>query len=150
MKNSRRRKTAGHGPGLDISSLIDVSFLLLIFFLVASTIQRSEADLNTVFATDQPSQPVADPYEIDIRLHTDGRISVDGEVVEPATDSRRVPNLKNRLAEVNQLTDLADFEEKLAIIVADDNARHQRFVDILNALTEARITNITISGFSDS
>ena len=33
-------------PGLDISSLIDVCFLLLIYFLVTTTIQPREQDLR--------------------------------------------------------------------------------------------------------
>ncbi|QQL43946.1 biopolymer transporter ExbD [Sulfuriroseicoccus oceanibius] len=33
-------------PGLDISSLIDVSFLLLIYFLVTTTLKPKEVDLG--------------------------------------------------------------------------------------------------------
>ena len=35
-------------PVLDISPLIDVAFLLLIYFLVTTTLQKSEADLSLV------------------------------------------------------------------------------------------------------
>lgn len=41
-----QRKFKTDDPKLDLSSLVDVSFLLLIFFLVATSIVRTEKDLT--------------------------------------------------------------------------------------------------------
>jgi biopolymer transport protein ExbD len=55
-------------PGLDISSLIDVCFLLLIYFLVTSTITPRESDLGMALPAANPSteQPEIEPLFIRI------------------------------------------------------------------------------------
>jgi biopolymer transport protein ExbD len=55
-------------PALDISSLIDVCFLLLIYFLVTSTIKPRESDLGMALPAANPSteQPDIDPLFIKI------------------------------------------------------------------------------------
>ena len=133
----KRRLPFEETPSLDISSLVDISFLLLIFFLVTSTIQKSEADLTTTLAGEQQSGPSEPPQTIDINLEKDGIIRVDGEI---ATD------LLSRLQERANLAKLTD-SKQLAVIIADDEAPHQRLVDILDALTAAEIQTITLNGF---
>ena len=61
----RRRKYSperAKDPELDISSLVDVAFLLLIYFLVTSTLKKDETDLSiilpTSIPTDNPDPPV--------------------------------------------------------------------------------------------
>ena len=43
-------------PELDISSLIDVSFLLLIYFIVTSTLQKRETDLGITLPSTVPTE----------------------------------------------------------------------------------------------
>ncbi len=45
-RHHRYETTESMDPALDISSLIDVCFLLLVYFLVTSTIQPRETDLQ--------------------------------------------------------------------------------------------------------
>lgn len=59
---SRQRKHNGEkstGSMLDVSSLIDVCFLLLIYFLVTSTILPPESDLGMK----PPAQDCAEPVK---------------------------------------------------------------------------------------
>ena len=53
-------------PALDMSSLIDVSFLLLIYFLVTSTLEPRESDLSMEMPTDsgKASSIQIDPLKI--------------------------------------------------------------------------------------
>ena len=46
MKSKRRVSYLQEAPGLDISSLIDVCFLLLIYFIVSTSIKASEQDVS--------------------------------------------------------------------------------------------------------
>lgn len=138
-------------PELDISSLIDVSFLLLIYFLVTSTLRKEETDLSIIL----PSQvPTESPDEIDpmiIKVEADGSITLDGTPVSGSPNSSkpdRLPALRERLKEYKEL---ADSSENIAMVIvaADDAGKTQRFIDVINALASVKIKNITMTGFSD-
>lgn len=131
-------------PTLDISSLVDVSFLLLVFFLVTSTIQRSEADLSTSLAGE--GSRGAQAFSIDINLDKEGIIRVDGEIVDQPGAEVGAPMLIQRLEENVRLAKMTN-SPQLAVIVADDVAPHQRLVDIMDALTATEVTTITLNGF---
>ena len=134
-----------------MSSLIDVSFLLLIYFLVTSTLEPKEADLGITMPTSQ-SEGSAKP-EIDqmtVEVNSSGHIVLNDEVLDTDPEVREVPLLLDRLktyAESARLTD----SKPMVIIAADDAAKGQRFVDVLNALADKSvgINNVTITGFKE-
>jgi len=138
-------------PALDMSSLIDVSFLLLIYFLVTSTLDPKEADLGMTMPTSESSS--ATDIEIDqmtVEVNSSGHIVLNEEVLDTDADNRDVPLLLDRLrtyAESARLTD----SQPMVIIAADDAAQGQRFVDVLNALADpdVDIRNVTITGFEE-
>jgi biopolymer transport protein ExbD len=143
MKKNRRL-IEDEAPGLDISSLVDVSFLLLVFFLVTSTIQRSEADLASKLGGNPLLSDGVEPYMIEIDLDKEGVIRVDGDVVDGAGSSA----LSGRLKEIVELARLADVEP-LAVIRADDDAPHQRLIDIVDAMKARGIKDMTLDGFAE-
>lgn len=90
----RKRTHAGRQPiSLQMTSMIDIVFLLLVFFILTFRIVAAEGDLNLVM----PRQSAAGPPPIDdlpitltVKLGADGsgelsRLSIDGKVLE-ATD----------------------------------------------------------------
>lgn len=138
-------------PELDMSSLIDVSFLLLIYFLVTSTLDPKEADLGMTMPTSQSDGSAE--VEIDqmtINVNSSGHIVVNEEVLDSDVESREVPVLLDRLSTYAESARLTD-SEPMVIIAADDAAKGQRFVDVLNALAHETvgISNVTISGFNE-
>ncbi len=129
-------------PILDISSLIDVSFLLLIYFLVTSTLEPRESDLSMELPTDSgPSSNIkVDPLKI--RLTQSGEISIADQVM--VDDSM----MESELDRYKALTD-ATGNKPLVIVSADDEAKQQRFIDLMNALARVGITTVTLSGFKE-
>lgn len=137
-------------PKADIASLIDVSFLLLIYFLVTSTLQKKETDLGMVLPSNQPASTAN--FEIDpmtIKIDALGQILVNKEAVEPAGDNRKLPQLLERLTSYRTLAD-ASGQKPIVIIAADDTAKQQRFIDVINVLAEVKITSVTITGFQNN
>lgn len=133
-----------------MSSLIDVSFLLLIYFLVTSTLDPKEADLGMTMPTSSGSGAAVEIDQMTIEVNGTGHIVLNDEVLDTDAESREVPLLLDRLrtyAESARLTD----SEPLVIIAANDAAKGQRFIDVLNALADpdVDITNVTITGFTD-
>ena len=128
------------GAGVDISSLIDVSFLLLIYFLTTSTLEPRESDLSMELPTDtgKASSIQIDPLKV--RLTQGGQISIADQVV--ADDKA----MEAELDRYKQLTDATN-KKPLVIVSADDEAKQQRFIDLMNALARVGITTVTLSGF---
>lgn len=147
----RRQVTEEADPELDMSSLIDVSFLLLIYFLVTSSLDPKEADLGMTMPTNNSSGSAE--VEIDqmtVEVNSSGHIVLNDEVLDTDPATREVPMLLDRLrtyAESARLTD----SKPMVIIAADDASKGQRFIDVLNALADkdVGISNVTITGFTE-
>lgn len=149
MSRRKRQVVEDEDPGLDMSSLIDVSFLLLVYFIATSSLEPKEADLSMTMPSSSgaPSADVGvDPMSITVNAL--GGVEVDGEVIDSDVNDRYLPNLLDRLRTYAKGARVID-EEPVVIISSDDAANSQRFVDVLNALSDekVRIENVTISGF---
>ncbi|MFO1486639.1 MAG: biopolymer transporter ExbD [Verrucomicrobiaceae bacterium] len=127
-------------PGLDISSLIDVSFLLLIYFLVTSTLEPRESDLSMEMPTDSGKASSIQIDPLKINLTAAGQVTIADQVM--ADDAQ----MESELDRYKQLTDATN-KKPLVIVTSDDEAKQQRFIDLMNALAKVGITTITLSGF---
>lgn len=148
----RRITTADENPTLDMSSLIDVSFLLLIYFIVTSTLDPKESDIGMTLPVPPGGVPL-EPMDIDlmrIEVDSQGQILVNEELLDTNPESREVPLLLDRLATYADAARVMD-SEPVVIVEADDAAKGQRFVDVLNALAhdKVKITKVTIPGFTE-
>ncbi|MEM9283672.1 MAG: biopolymer transporter ExbD [Verrucomicrobiota bacterium] len=148
---SRNKAPKEEDPTLDMSSLIDVSFLLLIYFLVTSTLDPKEADLGMTMPTSTSSGST--DVEIDqmtVEVNASGHIVLNEEVLDTDPTNREVPLLLDRLKTYAESAALTD-SEPMVIIAADDAAKGQRFIDVLNALADegVGIDKVTISGFKE-
>lgn len=118
LDRPHRRKT-----GIDVTSLIDVVFLLLIFFVVTSTfLERPGIDLTLPEAG---SAPVAAREELTVRLGSDGTTWVGGVAVEPAA---LADSLSARLE--REGTDRV-------VLEADERVPHGRVVEAMDAARRA-------------
>ena len=137
-------------PGLDMSSLIDVSFLLLIYFLVTSTIDPKETDLGmTLPTTTALPQTEVKMDQLTITINTEGHILVGDDVYDTDPNDRDVPLLSAKVSEYSQGAKMSN-EEPIVVVSADDASKSQRFVDVLNALAKHGIKNVTITGFVEN
>lgn len=141
---------ADSAGAMDISSLVDICFLLLIYFIVTSVIQPAERDLPFGVPTQQGDDPVAvfDPYLITIDeagaiASGQGfeRIPLDAD---PSV--RELPLLVSNIKLYMAGAEAAD-EDCVVVIDADGQATSQRVIDVLNALAGLDIDKVT---FRDS
>ena len=136
-------------PGLDMSSMIDVSFLLLIYFLVTSTLDPKEADLGMTLPTTDVSSP--SDVEIDqltIKVEDSGLIMVNDAPLDSDPNSRDVPLLFDNLKQYVTTAKMLG-SKPVVVIDAGDQSKSQRFIDVLNTLAheEIDIKNVTLTGF---
>lgn len=140
-------------PGLDISSLIDVCFLLLIYFLVTSTLIPRESDLGMALPAANPDptqQPDIDPMFI--RIEANGTIYTGVGASQQPMDTdvtvRDVPRLRAQLDMYASAARAAN-STPLVQIYADGGATQQRVIDVLNALAGVNINTVTFTDLVD-
>jgi biopolymer transport protein ExbD len=128
---TRRREDAG----VDLTPLIDVVFLLLIFFMVSTTFIR-ETQLK-----------------IDLPEASGELQEVDDEVIEITIDRRGDYAVNHRLLVNRELETLlralreqtADASTQRVIITADANASHQAVVRAMDAAGRTGLSRISIT-----
>jgi len=140
-------------PGLDISSLIDVCFLLLIYFLVTTQIVKKEQELNTSLPANTPSSTPPELSPMLILLDQEGKVFIKtesgvDELLESDPDSRLLPVLSQRLNLYRSLAENSG-QEPLVQLRVDGKTEQQRVIDVLNALAKENITKITFTDLLD-
>ena len=127
---------------LQIAPLIDVVFLLLIYFMVSARLKRPEADLSLALpGSVSVSSQMEMPDEQIIEVLPDGGIVLNSKVYN-AQDKSDLVGLEYTLLRYRQAAQLSKTKAMITI-AADDDAVHERVIDVLNACAGAGIKNVT-------
>jgi len=119
--------------------MLDVMFVLLMFFMVMAGQQVKEAELGvSVPGSGQPSTTAKTP--VTIRIAPDGVVTFNDTPVDSRED-REMPKLRGRLKGLIEAS-----AEQSVIIRPNDRAPYQRVVDVLNACGAERVKNLTFGG----
>lgn len=120
---------------LNLTPLIDVVFLLLIFFLVAARYSEEERQLPLQLAEASEARPlIAKPLELYINIDARGRFFVTGKQL----------TLKE-LDGVLQTAWVNNHGRVPVIIRADKRGRVESLVAVMNACNKAKLYDYTIS-----
>jgi biopolymer transport protein ExbD len=129
---TRRRDRGRASPILDLTPMVDVVFLLIIFFMVSTTFITLENGLPVDLP--QASSAAAQPEGLPtVTLDADERIFLGGEALDEA---QLVPALQALLAERNAGT---------VILRADQRVAHGTTVRIMDAIRRAGATRVAIA-----
>lgn len=135
-------------PDINVAALIDMTFLLLVYFMSAATLHRSEADLGIRLpGMVQQARSVEMTDEQMIEVQQTGRIILNGREYD-GPDSTDLPELVGVLVRY-RLASEASGNEPLITLWAEDEAVHQRVIDVMNACAEAGIHNVTFTASAD-
>jgi biopolymer transport protein ExbD len=127
---------------LQIAPLIDCVFLLLIYFMVSSSLKRSEADLSLSLPSSvSQSQELKMPDEQIIEVLADGRIVLNEKEYGDPTKAD-LAGLENTLIRYREASALVQIPAMITIVAADES-RHERVIDVLNACAGAGIKSVT-------
>ena len=137
MKLSLRARTQ---PEVNLTSLIDVVLLLLIFFMVSTSfVKQSQIKISLPQA--DSSAMVEEPAEqIDIMIMSSGTFLVNGREL-----------INNRPATIrNALQKVSDGNIRLPMTIsADANAKHQHVVTAMDVAGRLGFTQISIATVND-
>ena len=83
---------------VDLTPMIDVTFLLLIYFMVTTMIKQPEAELSAILpGKSAPSSYNKPKPESHIEIEPDGSVRVDGNYMGNALESLDLPDVKQYL-----------------------------------------------------
>lgn len=151
---TRKKKTRpleNDEPALNISSLIDVCFLLLIYFLVTTQIVKKEQEISSTLPVPNPVDPPAEIAPFELIIGANGHVSTRNEsgvieLIESDHSIRELPNLSGRLR-IYRSASLISGQKPVVKLKIEEETRQQRVTDVLNALAGERIEDITFVGF---
>lgn len=134
---------------MDMTPMIDCVFLLLVFFMVGSTLHRQEADISfSLPGVADQSEEVQIPDEQIIEIYADGSVVLNDLVFDKPTSST-LPELIDTLKRFKATADANKTESMITIAPAPE-VKQQRVVDVLNACAEAKIANVSFAMEGDS
>lgn len=133
---------------MQMGPMIDMVFLLLVFFMVTAKPVKQESDINVGLpGTVAQEEALEIPDEQRIVIRPDGQVVLNDQPM----DSPQSETLPTLLATLKRFKESADSNktEALVTIDADDGATHQRIVHVLNVCAKAKITGVTFADSSE-
>jgi len=147
---SRARKRRPHSAdsngdlGFQIAPMIDVVFVVLVFFMSLTATVKIEAELNSKLpGTATTSAAVEFPDEQTIGIEADGQVALNDDPIDGPGEAPLV-RLTDTLLRLKQNADAAK-TTVLVTISSAPQAPYFRTIDVLNALAAASINNVTFT-----
>jgi biopolymer transport protein ExbD len=132
--------------GFQIAPMIDVVFVIMLYFMVMASSVKKENELKTFLpgvksAAAQTNEDV--PDEITVIIAEDGTVTMNEEEMDSAAD-KKLPTLTVTLANLKRDADSRG-GKVLVTLQTEEQAKYERVIDVLNALAKARIENVTFT-----
>lgn len=148
MKPGKKRRVLNVDEvnvGFQIAPMIDVVFVIMLFFMVMAGAVKVERELKIQLpGLGTPvTEENAPPDEIIVAVEETGIVCLNDEPFDTATD-KALPNFTNTLRRLKQEAD----HRKAKVIVtiqAEEQARYERVIDVLNVLAKVQIANVTFT-----
>ena len=132
------RKNRSKAPQLALTSMLDVIFLLLCFFVTVSVYSQWESEITIKLPSAATAEePDRLPGEIVVTLAKDGKVTVNGKVLG-------LNSLQERLSRVAKF-----YPDQAVIIRADKDARYELLVEVIDTCRAANVWNFSFATDGD-
>ena len=137
---------------VDLTPMIDVTFLLLIYFMVTTMLKQPEAELSIQLPGKPQSSDITPMELLNVRIGEEGEVSLNGSVIEDGFDLLMpdlVANLKTQKGMRDQLISSgAKSKEEAELKVQIESstlALHQASISVLNPCSAGGVDKVTFS-----
>lgn len=131
----------------DLTPMIDVVFLLLIFFMVTTTLIKEEADLGIQLPTDtQAKQTDELPNRHTIDILPDGSVDFNGAPIASPAERITLHGLIATLKRVKATSDRMG-QKTVVVVIADPISPHFKTIEVLDALAAADIQFVSFGNY---
>lgn len=128
---------------LQIAPLIDVVFLLLIYFMVAASLIKKEGDISFILpATVNQTEKVKIPLEVLIEIEDDGSVLFEG--LRFSADDEMLNDLAGQVAALKQVAK-SQQSPFFVNILPNKLAFHERVINVMDACAAAGVDSLTFS-----
>lgn len=132
------RKRRGGAAALQLTSVMDVIFLLLCFFITSSVFSQWETEVSIALPTAKSATvPGRMPGEIILNLDEKGDVSINGRVLSLAEVTERL----KRIAAV--------YPGQPVVIRADKSVQYDRLMGLIDACRTADVWNFSLATKDD-
>ncbi len=118
--------------GFQIAPMLDILFVLLLFFMVSAGAQKHETNLTTQLPGGQPGGDVP----VQVTIDNDGQVMVNSVPTDTATDNK----LPDTIARLKGIVEAHATQP--IVITPTRSTKHQRVIDVLNACAAAGVKNL--------
>jgi biopolymer transport protein ExbD len=132
--------------GFQIAPMIDVVFVIMLFFMVMAGAVKVEHELKQTLpglAKVDLTNPPEPPDEITVEIMEDGAVLLNEDELDPPND-KKMPNFTATMNRLN-LEAKNRNAKVLVTIQAEEQALYDRVVDVLNAMARVQVTNVTFT-----
>ena len=143
------KKKAEEKIGVPIAPMIDVVFLLLIYFMVASTLEQQEADLSFQLpGSVEQDEPLDLPDEQIIAIREDGQVMVN----DYPYDSPELERYQELAAMLTRFLEASTANKVEAIVTISpaESVSHAQIVKVMDACSLAGIEAVNFALGDDS
>ncbi len=143
MNLSKKRGSGDAKVELQIAPLIDVVFLLLIYFMVTASLIKKEGDISFILPARVPqTEEVKVPLEVLIEIDKNGTVILEGLQFVAADEQ-----LNDLASQVRGLKAVAQSQQSpfFVNILPDKNAFHARVINVMDACAAAGVESLTFS-----
>lgn len=121
-------------PTLALTSMLDVIFLLLCFFVTVSVYSQWESEISIQLPSAETSEePNRLPGEVIVNVTDSGNVRLNGMSVG-------LGDLKNRLSKLSKI-----YPDQSVIIRADKSARYEHLVKVIDTCRKAGVWNFSLA-----
>jgi biopolymer transport protein ExbD len=141
---SKHIETESLNAGFQIAPMIDVVFVIMLFFMVMAGAVKVEHELKTTLPGVSVAAAQEDiPDDIIIGIDEEGIVTMNEEEFDGPKD-KAMPSLTLALARLKQDAD-ARGSKVLVTLQTEEQAKYERIIDVMNALAKAKIENVTFT-----
>ena len=128
---------------LQISPLIDVVFLLLIYFIVTAQIVKKEGDIPFMLPADVPQVEMIEiPIDARINILEDNSVLLDG--MQFSGSDRKLEGLIAQIVGLRQMAE-AQRSPFFVTLAPQSETQHYRIIDVMDACASAKVKNLTFA-----
>ena len=134
-----RKQSKSRTPVLALTSMLDVIFLLLCFFVTVSVFSQWESEISIKLPSATTAEaPERLPGEIIVNLSKDGLVTVNGKAL-------KLPDLQARLTRIAKY-----YPGQPVIIRADRETKYESLVKVIDTCRAADVWNFSLATEGDN
>lgn len=144
-----KRVPAEEAPnlGFQIAPMLDVVFVILLYFMVLAGTVKIEFEIKTTLpgSVESSSSASADepPEEVTIGISEEGEVSLNEDPIGAPNDT----HLNELYIQMRQLADAASqaSQKIIVTVAAEETVKYDRIMNVLDVLAKAKVSNVTFS-----